>query len=741
MAHDNALVVPPLASLLMSPSSAGVDVARGGKGTDDYDNGASSSPSPSPSPSRRQQMQSSQIRRADPANDADDADIVSSSPHESSSVAEAMMTSSPLSSTKRPPSSAVRTPRREDDSEMPKHGQTNPFTIFGAAGEGDGEREGEEDAVVALDFGGRTDAVLGDDVGGKGAEGEGEGEGGGEKDDENDATAGVCVRKLDETSMNSSPAGPVYDYSGGATISTIGMMSDPEDCTPAMMELAGGGTNLTPTSPRHVNGSNGVSATEVSKGGNKTKQSALKSTAAPQQCKIQFLATQRFDYADIDFDERITLDGNIIHHIGMVPVAASGIASTESVPSNGGTAGFEEDAPGSDYGIASAAIPHPASSCAMNGDFPTMASPMFPDRPRGSDFLDFKMTDENKKTKEEKKKSKKSGREQIIKKDSMDRSVLDDEKREQGKPGIRIKIKLGVTDKTSEPKRKKSRIRRKSDDNGAQCEMTSSTTNLTKDISGVSNDIGAVLPVGISFPSQNDGMTRTLLNSAPQPRRYKIVTDDDPNRMYNPLLSLPQYPDGISPPIEDIPQGGELWNIANLYFFHPDTYPISYLARLLGFDVPDEEDGGSGQEEVIRKFDPMTVKRAKDHGEHDAMTVPDRGSFCDRIWKGGRDVRGTIRDVGVGGDSAPTAATNYDNGMHDDLKLSYSDLLYVNILSSYRGYNDDDFKDAGKGLVDDLSTDCLNFAQERGVLPDRVSFRFGNEKDEEALSLLAEKVR
>ena len=43
--------------------------------------------------------------------------------------------------------------------------------------------------------------------------------------------------------------------------------------------------------------------------------------------------------------------------------------------------------------------------------------------------------------------------------------------------------------------------------------------------------------------------------------------------------------------------------------------------------------------------------------------------------------------------------------------------------------------------MDDLSTDCLNFAQERGVLPDRVSFRFGNEKDEEALSLLAEKVR
>jgi len=76
--------------------------------------------------------------------------------------------------------------------------------------------------------------------------------------------------------------------------------------------------------------------------------------------------------------------------------------------------------------------------------------------------------------------------------------------------------------------------------------------------------------------------------------------------------------------------------------------------------------------------------------------------------------------------------------------------LYMNILSSFRGYNDDEFKDAGKGFIDDLSSHCLDYAKERGILPSSdvansqqqgLKFRFATEMDETMLVALSEKVR
>jgi hypothetical protein len=92
--------------------------------------------------------------------------------------------------------------------------------------------------------------------------------------------------------------------------------------------------------------------------------------------------------------------------------------------------------------------------------------------------------------------------------------------------------------------------------------------------------------------------------------------------------------------------------------------------------------------------------------------------------------------------------------MYDDMKLTHTDPLYMNILSSFRGYNDDEFKDAGKGFIDDLSSHCLDYAKERGILPSPsivansqqqqqqgLKFRFANEMDETMLLALSEKVR
>ena len=71
-----------------------------------------------------------------------------------------------------------------------------------------------------------------------------------------------------------------------------------------------------------------------------------------------------------------------------------------------------------------------------------------------------------------------------------------------------------------------------------------------------------------------------------------VLKDRDPNRIVNPLLETPQYPPlpkGVMPgslPVPMIPNGAELWNICNIYFAKADTFPISYYARILGFDVP-----------------------------------------------------------------------------------------------------------------------------------------------------------
>ena len=60
-----------------------------------------------------------------------------------------------------------------------------------------------------------------------------------------------------------------------------------------------------------------------------------------------------------------------------------------------------------------------------------------------------------------------------------------------------------------------------------------------------------------------------------------IISDDYPDRIVNPLLEIPK-PQHNGGPV----MGSELITTTELVFHKPDTYPISYMARLLGFDIP-----------------------------------------------------------------------------------------------------------------------------------------------------------
>mmetsp|Transcript_10257 Transcript_10257/g.15658 ORF Transcript_10257/g.15658 Transcript_10257/m.15658 type:complete len:1785 (+) Transcript_10257:91-5445(+) len=62
--------------------------------------------------------------------------------------------------------------------------------------------------------------------------------------------------------------------------------------------------------------------------------------------------------------------------------------------------------------------------------------------------------------------------------------------------------------------------------------------------------------------------------------KIKII-DDDPHRIINPLLDIPRLENA------EIPNAAEMQVWSDIVFSKPNTYPLSYYARLLGFDVPE----------------------------------------------------------------------------------------------------------------------------------------------------------
>ena len=401
----------------------------------------------------------------------------------------------------------------------------------------------------------------------------------------------------------------------------------------------------------------------------------------PQPNKIQFLSSQP-NNARKDFSKRVSFDGTIVDRIAAV--SSEDVVGLESTLLN--MRGTNATQP-------AAVPPYPTSSEAMNGVFPTMAPPMsFPSKPPPSADIESSL-------KRKKKKGKKRGR---------DKSSLDS--------------LAGTSDAVSSsgPKKKKSRGRKSEG-------KTGNGSNAVKNQPPAS-------PMGMKPPPPMGGspgrlvgaqFSRILPDPTPQHNEHVIITDESPHRIVNPLLRLPQFPDGPPPhPVEEVPQAGELWNLANVHYCEADTYPVSYLARVLGFDVPED---GAGQE-FGAKFDPMTVGRCRDDANDLEMVRPkSSGSFGSRIWRN------------------EYAGAEDDNGMSDDLNLSFCDPLWANILSSYRGYNEEDFKDAGKGFTDELSSQCLDYGKHRGVLEKEngkgLSFRFGTGIDIESLKSMAEKVR
>ena len=101
-------------------------------------------------------------------------------------------------------------------------------------------------------------------------------------------------------------------------------------------------------------------------------------------------------------------------------------------------------------------------------------------------------------------------------------------------------------------------------------------------------------------------------------RKTKIhIIDDEPDRLTNPLIDVPKAD-------SDHPNAAELYVWSDIAFHRQDTYPMSYYARVLGFDVPPPP-----LEDTNVLLDPAKMTIRKDDA---CMIIPPLGSFAD-VWK------------------------------------------------------------------------------------------------------------
>jgi hypothetical protein len=252
--------------------------------------------------------------------------------------------------------------------------------------------------------------------------------------------------------------------------------------------------------------------------------------------------------------------------------------------------------------------------------------------------------------------------------------------------------------------------------------------------------------------SDDRHLADTVLEGAAETKTRKkkkpVVTIEDryPNRMVNPLLRPPRYPGpkgrGInsSLPPELIPNAGELWNMIQLYFPEPDTFPISYLAQILGFEVP-----LTRPESGLNSFDPQTVplRLKQDLSKDPWLIVPQEGTFAELVWnRNHQKISSSLLNEGVVVAPATLDSEHEISSLvGEDDELDYIDPMWMKIVDQFRGYDETSFSlDPRLGQPLTISNDCIKFAQEHGILSHDIIFRFAAIGDEMLLSEIA-KVR
>jgi hypothetical protein len=100
------------------------------------------------------------------------------------------------------------------------------------------------------------------------------------------------------------------------------------------------------------------------------------------------------------------------------------------------------------------------------------------------------------------------------------------------------------------------------------------------------------------------------------PSKISIVSDSFPTRITNPLLE--ELPGDHHSTV----YGAELYKSTDLVYMNPDTFPVSYMARLLGFDVPPPDPGSKIPFPTpLPKIDSLSLR---DTQNDVALQIPDQ---------------------------------------------------------------------------------------------------------------------
>ncbi len=203
---------------------------------------------------------------------------------------------------------------------------------------------------------------------------------------------------------------------------------------------------------------------------------------------------------------------------------------------------------------------------------------------------------------------------------------------------------------------------------------------------------------------EKESYTREIITTAHEaPSSPNVVNlKKHPN---GPIITIKdQFPDRITNPLLELPHGSmsgdptmtvsEYLRYIEVYFPEPDTYPVSYYAKILGIDIP--------KNLPIAPNQLATKDMSKDDNWHSIPEIGKYGSLEQ------------IRNVAL--DSIDLKNTHRDQ--------DFVDPVWRSILKDYRGYRDDVFRPATEFHKPcELSTACLEFAREVNIVDNRMSFR------------------
>jgi hypothetical protein len=186
------------------------------------------------------------------------------------------------------------------------------------------------------------------------------------------------------------------------------------------------------------------------------------------------------------------------------------------------------------------------------------------------------------------------------------------------------------------------------------------------------------------------------------------IVDPNPDRIVNPLLEVPQG----SMTGEANLLVSEFVRLLPIFFPEPDTFPLSYYAKLLGFslreDVSLEEQNGKWLlEDENGKSDPW-------------FNIPPLGK-CGSVF----------RDAAFN----PTLDYVDKRGVRCDQYLDYVDPVWLELLNDVTSYQESSTRAATEMKESRIiSKDCVSLAKSLGLVGGGVTFRVGGVEDAVALS-------